>query len=63
MSKRQKWIIIILCEAIAIALMTVVCQLLTGHVFGPVPLLAVVFIIYGIGRLWTRSPSGGSAEN
>lgn len=57
MSKLQKWLIIIGCIALAILIMTYGCKLVFDFAFGPIPILVVVFIIYGIGRVWTRSPS------
>lgn len=63
MSKRQKWLIIALCEIVALAIMTVGCQLLFNFVFGPVLILVVVFIIYGIGRVWTRKKPQENGEN
>ena len=60
MSKRKKWLIIIGCIILAILLMTFGCELVTGYVLGPIPILIVVFVIYGIGRVWTRSPSAES---
>ena len=43
--------------------MTVGCQLLFHFVFGPVLILVVVFIIYGIGRVWTRKKPQENGEN
>lgn len=63
MSKRRKWLIITLCEIVALAIMTVGCQLLFHFVFGPVLILVVVFIIYGIGRVWTREKPQENGEN
>ena len=53
MSKLQKWLIIIGCIILAILIMTYGCEL----VFDYGPVLIVVFVLYGIGRVWTRSPS------
>lgn len=57
MSKLQKWLIIIGCIIIALLLLTFGCELAFGFTAGPIPILIVVFILYGIGRVWTRSPS------
>lgn len=57
MSKLQKWLIIIGCIIGALLIMTFGCKLLFDFVLGPIPILAVVFVLYGIGRVWTRSPS------
>ena len=57
MSKRQKWLIIVGCIMIALLLLTFGLKLAFDFVAGPIPILIVVFIIYGIGRVWTRSPS------
>ena len=53
----QKWLIIVACIALALLIMTFGFQLVFDFVAGPIPILVVVFIIYGIGRVWTRSPS------
>ena len=42
--------------------MTFGFQLLFDFVLGPVPILVVVFIIYGIGRVWTRVPAAGESD-
>lgn len=42
---------------IALLLLTFGLKLAFDFVAGPIPILIVVFIIYGIGRVWTRSPS------
>lgn len=33
-----------------------------GWALGPLPTIVLVFIVYGIGYAWTRSPSDGAAE-
>ena len=43
--------------------MTAGCQLLFHFVFGPVLILVVVFIIYGIGRVWTRERPQENGED
>ena len=43
--------------------MTLGFQLVFDFIAGPVPILVVVFIIYGIGRVWTRSPSTQTEPN
>ncbi len=53
----QKWLIITACIVLALIIMTLGFQLVFDFIAGPVPILVVVFIIYGIGRVWTRSPS------
>lgn len=58
MSKLQKWLIIIGCIILAILIMTYGCELVFDYGLGPLPVLIVVFVLYGIGRVWTRSPSG-----
>ena len=37
--------------------MTYGCELVFDYGLGPLPVLIVVFVLYGIGRVWTRSPS------
>ena len=62
MSKRRKWLIIVACIIAALLIMTFGFQLLFDFVLGPVPILVVVFIIYGIGRVWTRVPAAGGND-
>lgn len=63
MKNWQKWLIIICIIAAAVLLVTFGFKLMFDFVLGPLPTIVLVFVIYGIGRVWTRSPSDKAASD
>ena len=63
MKNWQKWLIIICIIAAAVLLVTFGFKLMFDFVLGPLPTIVLVFVIYGIGRAWTRSPSDEAASD
>ncbi len=63
MPNKVKWLIITLCIIAAVLLVTFGFKLMFDFVLGPLYTIILVFIIYGIGYRWTRSPSEDGAEN
>ena len=61
MKNWQKWLIIICIIAAAVLLVTF--GFMFDFVLGPLPTIVLVFVIYGIGRVWTRSPSDEAASD
>ena len=63
MSNKLKWLIVTLCIIAAVLLVTFGFKLMFDFVLGPLSTIVLVFIIYGIGRVWTRSPSAADSES
>ena len=63
MKNWQKWLIIICIIAAAVLLVTFGFKFMFDFVLGPLPTIVLVFVIYGIGRVWTRSPSDEAAAD
>ncbi|HIQ86632.1 MAG TPA: hypothetical protein IAD33_04015 [Candidatus Scatomorpha gallistercoris] len=57
MKNWQKWLIIICIIAAAVLLVTFGFKLMFDFALGPLPTIVLVFVVYGLGRVWTRSPS------
>lgn len=62
MTNRVKWLIIVGIIVLALLLVTFGFELMFDFVLGPLPTVVMVFVIYGIGWAWTRSPSGTDTE-
>lgn len=63
MTNRVKWLIIVGIIVLALLLVTFGFELMFDFVLGPLPTVVMVFVIYGIGWAWTRSPSGTDTED
>ena len=57
MTNRVKWLIIVAIIVLALLVVLYGFKLMFDFVLGPLPTVVMVFVIYGIGWAWTRSPS------
>lgn len=60
MKNWQKWLIITVAIVAMVLLVTFGFLKMFGFAMGPLPTIVLVFIVYGIGYAWTRSPSAES---
>ena len=57
MSNKLKWLIITCIIVAMVLLVTFGFEAVFDFALAPLPTIVLVFIVYGIGRVWTRSPS------
>ena len=57
MSNKLKWLIITCIIVAMVLLVTFGFQAMFDFALGPLPTIVLVFVVYGLGRAWTRSPS------
>lgn len=57
MSNKLKWLIITCIIVAMVLLVTFGFQAMFDFALAPLPTIVLVFVIYGLGRVWTRSPS------